>query len=359
MISMKCAVFHDYFGAIGGGEKVAVALAQTLGADIITTDTDSLEKIGSGLKVISLGKTHKVPPFKQISASHKFSSCDFTGDYDLFLFSGNWAHHAAGKHHPNIWYCHTPVRAFYDLYGTFRERQSFLRRQAFILWTSLYRRLDQRAVSHIDRVVTNSKNTLARIRTCYDREADIIYPPVDTARFSCREYGDFWLSVNRLYPEKRIELQIESFRSLPDERLCIVGGYAEGDHAGGYAGRLTEDLPPNVKILGEVSESRLLDLYSRCRGLFCTALDEDFGMTPIEAMAAGKPVVAVDEGGFRETVTKETGMLVRADTRSIVPALKEVSDNPGRYHDACLARAMKFDRSVFDEKIWRVVHEVV
>ena len=74
-------------------------------------------------------------------------------------------------------------------------------------------------------------------------------------------------------------------------------------------------------------------------------------MTPIEAMAAGKPVVAVDEGGFRETVTGETGMLVRADTKSIVPALQAVSEHPKRYHDACLARAREFDRSVFDKKL--------
>ena len=77
-------------------------------------------------------------------------------------------------------------------------------------------------------------------------------------------------------------------------------------------------------------------------------------MTPIEAMAAGKPVVAVDEGGFRETVTEETGMLVRADARSIVPALKAVSDDPARYHDACLARAREFDRSVFEKNLWNV-----
>ncbi|MDD1709511.1 MAG: glycosyltransferase family 4 protein, partial [Methanoregulaceae archaeon] len=110
---MNFAVFHDYFGAIGGGEKVAVAIAETLNADIITTDIDSIEKIGTNLEVRSLGKTPHVPPLKQIFASYRFSSCDFSKDYDCFIFSGNWAHHAAGKHHPNIWYCHTPVRAFY------------------------------------------------------------------------------------------------------------------------------------------------------------------------------------------------------------------------------------------------------
>ena len=253
---MDCAVFHDYFGAIGGGEKVAVAIAETLGADIITTDTDSLERIGSGLVVKSLGKTPKVPPLKQISAAQKFSSCDFTEEYDLFIFSGNWAHHAAGTHHPNIWYCHTPVRAFYDLYATFLHRQPFLRRQAFTLWASLYRRLDQRAVSHVDRIVTNSNNTLGRIRTYYRREADIIRPPVDTSVYSCREYGDFWLSVNRLYPEKRIELQIESFRCLPGENSVSWGDMRKETMQEDMSGGSWKDLPPNVTILGEVLGSQ-------------------------------------------------------------------------------------------------------
>jgi glycosyltransferase involved in cell wall biosynthesis len=116
-------------------------------------------------------------------------------------------------------------------------------------------------------------------------------------------------------------------------------------------------LPPNVEILGEVPEAQLLDLYSRCRGLVCTALNEDFGMTPVEAMAAGKPVVAVNEGGFRETVTPETGILVGANTEEIIAAIKVISDDPCRFRETCIAQAMKFDRSVFDEKLRGIVND--
>lgn len=355
---MRCAIFHDYFGAIGGGERVAIAIAEALGADIITTDTESLERMECSLPIRSLGETLKIQPFKQISAAYRFSSCDFSEDYDLFIFSGNWAHHAAAKHHPNFWYCHTPVRAFYDLYETFLRRQPLLRRQAFALWTSLYRRRDQRAVSHVDHIVTNSRNTLGRIDRYYGLSADIIYPPVDTSRYTCREYGDFWLSVNRLYPEKRIELQIEVFRSLPGERLVIVGGYAKGDHAAPYAQRILQSLPENVEITGSIPEDQLLDLYARCRGFICTALDEDFGMTPVEAMAAGKPVVAVNEGGYRETVTPDTGMLTASDKQAVADAVTYVSRDPGRYREACLERAALFDISVFQNRIRSLVREI-
>jgi len=354
---MRCAVFHDYFGAVGGGEKVAVAIAQILGADIITTDTGSLDRISSGLPVRSLGKTYRTPPLKQISATHLFSSCDFSDDYDLSIFSGNWAHHASAKHHPNFWYCHTPVRAFYDLYETFLRRQPFLQRQAFALWTALYRRRDQRAVTHVDRIMTNSQNTLGRIHRYYQRDADIVYPPIETSQFAFREYGDFWLSVNRLYPEKRIELQIETFRSLPEERLVIVGGYAEGDHADRYAHHLNNNLPANVELAGEVPYSTLRSLYAECKGFITTALDEDFGMTPLEAMASGKAVVAVREGGYMESVINgETGFLVPAEVPSLVEAVLSVSQNPERFRDACISQSGLFDISVFEERLKTQIH---
>jgi glycosyltransferase involved in cell wall biosynthesis len=352
---MRIAIFHDYFGAVGGGERVVLEMAGILDADIITTDTDALRKMDPSARVISLGPTPGIPGLKQVSASWKFYSCNFSGDYDFFIFSGNWAHHAAHRHHPNLWYCHTPVRAFYDLYAVFLQRMPFLKRQAFRGWVAVHRQLDRNAVKKIDTIVTNSQNTRKRILACYRREAEVIYPPVDVSAFSAGEYGDFWLSVNRIYPEKRIELQIEVFRKLPEERLIIVGGYAEGDHASSYAEDLKRGLPDNITWLGEVSDEKLHDLYRRCRGLLCTAMDEDFGMTPLEAMAAGKPVVAVNEGGFRETVTPETGILVEASQDIIIKAVKTISSNPESFRNACIARAKEFDLSRFEEKIRNAV----
>lgn len=354
---MKVALFHDYFGAIGGGERVALTLARILNADVITTDTDVVRKLDAGAHIIGLGRTVKTPPLKQISATQKFYSANYSEDYDFFIFTGNWSYHAAHRHHPNLWYCYTPVRAFYDLYGTFLRRQDPVARQLFRIWVAGHRWIDQRSIKHIDGIATISKNVWNRIKTYHNRDSRIIYPPVDTSRYRCKEYGDFWLSVNRLYPEKRIELQIEAFRCLPNENLVVVGGYAEGDHAGRYAMRLIENLPENVEIRGEVSEEELIDLYARCRGHICTAMDEDFGLTPLEAMASGKPVIAVDEGGFRETVTEETGMLVSATSQAISAAISAISLQPERYGDACKERAAIFDTALFEEQIRRVMSE--
>jgi glycosyltransferase involved in cell wall biosynthesis len=345
--AVRIAIFHDYFGAVGGGERLVVAMARILDADIITTNTDAVQRIDPTVRVVSLGKTLSFPLLKQISASILFYCSDFTHQYDFFIFSGNWAHFAAHRHHPNLWYCNTPTRLFYDQYQSFISRQNFFRRPAARLWITLHRYLDRRSIGFTDTIVVNSKNVQARVKQYYQRDSAIIYPCIDTSRFSCREYGNFWLSVNRLYPEKRIGLQIRVFRELPAEQLLIAGGYSEGDHASEYVQKITRDLPPNVTVLGEVSEEKLIDLYSRCRGLICTAVDEDFGLTPLEAMASGKPVVAVNEGGFRETVTPQTGLLVEATQDIIASAVKTISRNPEAYREACIARAREFDLPLF------------
>jgi len=138
---------------------------------------------------------------------------------------------------------------------------------------------------------------------------------------------------------------------MPDQNLVIAGGFARGDHAERYSKRLLQDLPDNVKVLGEIEEDELVDLYARCRGLICTALYEDFGLTPLEAMASGKPVIAVDEGGFRETVTAETGRFINPDSREIIEAVRDISQDPEEFREPCLARARLFDITIFTEKM--------
>jgi glycosyltransferase involved in cell wall biosynthesis len=121
--------------------------------------------------------------------------------------------------------------------------------------------------------------------------------------------------------------------------------------------RINQDLPPNVTILGEVSEETLMELYSRCRALLCTAVDEDFGLTPLEAMASGKPVVAVDEGGFQETVTPATGALIRPEVDAIISVVSAIGADPEKYREACIARAKEFDITRFADLLHRTIEE--
>jgi glycosyltransferase involved in cell wall biosynthesis len=300
------------------------------------------------VKIISLGETVKLPPLKQISASLRFAMCNFSKEYDFFIFSGNWAHFAARRHKPNLYYCHTPVRAFYDLYDVFLQRQSFFTAILFKIWVRLHRRAYEYSMTHVCRIVTNSVSTQRRIKKYLDRSSKVIYPPVDVSVFGFEKYGDFWLSVNRLYPEKRVELQIEAFRRLPEERLLIAGGYAEADHALPYASRVLNNLPNNVELLGSVAEDELIRFYARCKGFITTSIDEDFGMAPVEAMASGKPVIGMREGGCLETLVHGlTGLLVNPDVSEIVNAIKIISKDPSKFKEKCIEQSRKFDADIF------------
>jgi glycosyltransferase involved in cell wall biosynthesis len=236
------------------------------------------------------------------------------------------------------------VRAFYDLYDVFLGSQSFLTYVPFKVWVKAQRKIYEHQMKHVHRIVANSINTRKRIKRYLKRTSVVVYPPVDTSRFRFEKYGDFWLSVNRLYPEKRVELQIEAFGRMPGEKLVIVGGYAEADHALPYAKHIRTNLPDNVELFGAVSEDVLVDMYARCKGFITTSLDEDFGMTPIEAMASGKAVVAMNEGGCLETVINgSTGYLVDADVNEIVNAVEYISRNPSIFKEKCIEHARKFD----------------
>ncbi|TRZ89938.1 MAG: glycosyltransferase family 4 protein [Methanosarcinales archaeon] len=359
---MKIAIFHDYIGTIGGADKLILTLARELKADVITTDVDvnAVSMMGfEDVNIISLGKTIKIAPLKQISASLRFMLCDFSKKYDFFIFSNNWAHLAARKHKPNLLYCQsTPVRVFYDLYDFYMKQQSFFSSLLFRLWVVPHRKLYEYYMDHVDVIIANSISIQERVKKYLNRTSKVVYPPVDISRFRFEEYGDFWLSVNRLYPEKRIELQIEAFRQLPNEKLLIVGGYAEADRSSTYARELIKMFPKNVLLLGTVPDDELILLYSRCKAFIITSIDEPFGMAPVEAMASGKPVVGVREGGCLETVVDgSTGLLVKPEVPEIVNAINIISREPSKYKEKCMEQARKFNVDIFFDKMKKEIDE--
>ncbi|OPY27206.1 MAG: D-inositol-3-phosphate glycosyltransferase [Methanocella sp. PtaU1.Bin125] len=351
---MKVAIFHDYIRFIGGGEKTVLTLARALGADVITTDVDrdAVAKMGFGdVRIVSLGGTVKAPPFTQLHASRKFRSCDFSRQYDRFVMSGNWAVFACRKHRPNLWYCYTPVRAFFDRYDHMRNGLGLAGR-LYGPYVSLHKRRYLDAVKDAETVIAISEVVRERVKRYLGREAAIIYPPVDVEGFSYIEDGGFWLSVNRLYPEKRVELQVEAFRQMPGERLVIIGGYGKGDHSERYARRIMRSLPPNVSIVSNVDDATLKDYYGRCRGLVATSADEDFGLNAAEAMAAGKPVIAVREGGYLETVVPGvTGTLIDPDPGALARAVRGMSTGWTWSREACERRGRDFDGRMFERRM--------
>ena len=350
---MRLAVLYDFLETPGGGERLALLLARHFDADLITTqfDAEAPARAGyPGIRVVSLGAVLRSPPLKQIHASWKFRRCRLEG-YDAYVILGNWALYAARHHHPNAYLCLTPTRSFFDQRETMLSRLPLGARGLARTWTSVHGRIERKAIRDIDRLAGISETVRARIRRHYGRDAQVIYPPVTTSRYRFAEVGPAWLSVSRLYPEKRIDLLFDIFRRLPSERLVLVGGYSRGDRARRYLEGLKP--PSNVTILGPVPEDKLIDLYARCRGLLAAARDEDFGLTPLEAMASGKCVLATNEGGYRETIVDgKTGFLLPPDADAFAARIRGLGDDDLRARkDDCLARARAFDEPVFFKKI--------
>ena len=359
---MRVAIFHDWFGAIGGGERTALTLARAWDATVYTTQIHrpSIDRLGYGdVKLVSLGDLYPRLPLRFIHATLKFARAHV--DADVHVLSGTWAVWAGRRHHPNVLYCYTPAREFYDLRESILRRQpSGVHRLLERTWTSMHRAWDRIAWSEVDRVIAISETVRQRIRRYHGRESSVVHPPTHVSRYRFEAVEDFWLSVNRLYPEKRLDLQFDIFRRLPRERLVIVGGYSREDHMASYVEGLGSP-PPNVEFLGEIPETELLRLYARCRGLVCTAMDEDFGLTPVEAMAAGKVVLAVDEGGFRETIVPgETGWLLPADPRAFATKISALRDEDlAARAETCRRQALRFDVRVFIDRMRAILEEAV
>ena len=349
---MRVAILYDFMDVVGGGERVALLLGARLGAPVFTTTLDPGLPARAGFPdadVRSIGAIPLRPPFRQIAASARFSRLRLRG-FDRVVCVGNFALYAA-PNHDSIWYCLSPTRVFFDRREAMLARLPPGARGAAALWAALHGRWERRTVARVRRVLTLSGTVRDRIRRYYGQEVRVLYPPVPTSRYRFEEFGDFWLSVNRLYPEKRIELQLEAFRRLPSERLKIVGGPPTDVARGPYVSSLRP--PPNVEFLGEIPDAALADLFARCRGLVATAIEEDFGLTPVEAMASGKCVLATDEGGYRETVVPgETGLLLPPDPQAFADAITGLDESRLRsMRDACVARARMFDEAAFLERM--------
>ncbi|MEM3396138.1 MAG: glycosyltransferase [Thermoplasmata archaeon] len=355
----KICILHDFFFSAGGGEKLILTLAKALGADVYTTHVERSVLKNLGYEDVSVRSVGQVPTNQFLAAeiaTFWYSTLQLKEKYDAYILSGNWAHCAALHHHPNIFYCHTPVRYFYDSKERFLK--NFSPFVGSILRTAIWvqSRYDKFTVRHVDKIVANSRNVQQRIRKYYGRNSVIVHPPVDTKKYGFKSIGDYWLSVNRITPDKRIELQCEIFRKLKNEKLVVVGKIER--QAKDYFASLQP--PENVRFVGECNEADLIKLYANCRGLITTAIDEDFGMTPLEAMASGKVVLAVNEGGYRETVIDGvTGWLLPPQPDAFARKIQELEEKKlFEMREACITQAKRFDVKVFVEKMKALIEQV-
>ena len=357
---------------IGGAELVDLIMARELSADIYTTNINKEKIKKMGFKtdnIFSIGKIPINAPFKQETAYWKFRSFNLGKKYDFYIIAGDWAMSGALHNKPNLWYVYSPIRELYDLNKYIRENivpaiyLKNLNKYIFDIWVFYRKFLNKIDLKHVEKIVCISENVKQRVKKYLKRESEVVYPPIDTKKYRYKKNGDFWLSVNRLIGHKRVDMQLKAFSKIPDEKLVIVGSYENSKHFTAYANYCHKIKPKNVQVRSWISEKELIDLYANCKGFLTTSIDEDFGMTPVEAMAAGKPAIAPNEGGYKETIiNEETGILINdINENKLAQAVKnlgkKINKNPLKYKTVCQNRAKNFDVEIFIKKIKEKIKE--
>lgn len=347
-------VYHDYFAIRGGGERLVLDLANGLGCDLVFgyRQAESYELAEFPARSRSLGfEVGRWPRgIRTLGLALTFvREQGHAARYSTRIFSGVMAPFAAPpKSAPgrNIFYCHTPPRYFYDLRAHYERNSDPLRRLGLLLLGPALRRRYEEAVARMHVIVANSENVRRRIKTHLGRDSVVIYPPVDTAGFAWAEPQGYYLSTARLTPLKRVGEIVDAFLQMPDKRLVVASG---GEDEAALRARAAG--AGNITFTGWTSETQLRSLVAGAIATIYVPIEEDFGMSPVESMSAGKPVIGVAEGGLLETVVPgETGLLVRRgfEVADIVDAVGSLDEAAAlRMRAACEARAQLFTRDRF------------
>jgi glycosyltransferase involved in cell wall biosynthesis len=333
----RIAVVHDQLYTVGGAEQVLKEILRCYpDADVFALFDllpDDQRDFLDGRRVTTTG-LQRLPGLRRFHRHYlplmpfQIEQLDLRG-YDIVISSSYLVAKGVivGPDQLHVCYVHSPMRYAWDMQFQYLEEMGLDRGLAsFVLRRILHRlRLwDHRSAAGVDQFLANSHYIARRVRKAYRRDAKVVYPPVDTSRVDAGgpapDRADFYLTVSRLVPYKRVNLLVEAFRRRPDARLVVIGDGPERR-------RLEATAPANVTFLGYQPEAVVLDHFRRARA-FLYAAEEDFGIVPVEAQAAGTPVVAYGRGGAGETIVGlgrpgATGVLFDEQTPEAVLAALE------------------------------------
>ncbi|MBU6388884.1 glycosyltransferase [Patescibacteria group bacterium] len=351
---MKIALIQDWLTSFAGGEQTLLALHEMYPEAPIYTSMyrpENLPQFANATVITSYLQRLPGPLRRQQIAlplmPAAFESINLK-EYDTVISVGGGLSKGVitypGQRH--ISYCHTPIRYIWNLGGDDRTQNGWLRQAA-----AHYLRLwDVDSASRVDRFIANSQTVADRIAKIYRMPATVVYPPIHTDRFQILQEPtrDYFLSVNRLVGYKRVDVIIEACKKAK-VTLKVTGGGPDEGRLRKLAGH-----DPHIEFLGRVPDKALQGLYGNARA-FIQASEEDFGIVPVEAMAAGRPVIAYDKGGVRESVVAgKTGVFFGEQTvESLTAVLTDFSDDWDS--GAIRKRALEFDVEVFKEKMREVI----
>lgn len=361
MAELKVALVHDWLTNWGGGERVLWSLHELFPKAPIYTSVYNPEAMpefkdldvhASFLQEVPLAKNkHQLFP---ILRTYAFESFDFS-DYDIVISDSS----AEGKGiitKPgtlHISYIHTPTRYYWSEYEKYLADPGFgalnpLVKLVMPHFVNKMKHWDYAAAQRPDILCSNSNNVRARIKKYYHRDATTIHPPVDAKRFTFTEKkDDFYLVVGRQVPYKRVDLAVQACTTM-GKKLVVIGEGSEFENLKKMAG-------PTIEFKGRLNDKQTAEYYARAKAFLFTA-EEDFGITPLEAMACGTPVIAYGVGGATETVKDGiTGLFFNRQTpESLMNAIQKFEKlrlDPKKIR----SHALTFDDMVFKKNFHAMV----
>lgn len=363
-MGLKVALVHDWLVTMGGAERVLAVMAEMFPEAPLYTlvlDRKNLPPVLAQREIhtsiiqrlpLATKKYQTYLPFMPMAVEQFDLS-----EYDLVISSS----HACAKGvitRPDtlhICYCHTPMRYSWEFYHEYlaRERVGGLKRALILPLMNYLRIWDVISANRVDYFISNSKAVADRIWKHYRREAVVIHPPVETTYYQTNSFDagrdDYYLVVSRLVGYKRIDMAVEAFNQL-GYPLVIIGDGSQRSY-------LEKMARPNIRFLGRQPDDVVRHHLQHARA-FVFPGEEDFGITPVEAQAAGCPVIAYGSGGVVDTVRDgQTGVLFSPQTvEALIQAIKRME---GITFDPLilLSHAKRFERAVFKEKLEKYVQE--
>lgn len=364
---MKKALIHDWYYVNGGAEKVIHSINN------IWDDFEHYALIDflsdKDREYIFTGKSDKVhTSFIQKLPTSRSNHRKFLelfpkaieqfdlSNYDLIISSSASIAKGVMTHanQVHISYIHSPMRYAWDLYHQYMKESGLWGAKKWYAQRVLHniRVWDVINTNRVDYLVANSNYIAKRIRKIYRREAEVIYPPVDINSFLLEPNKEnYYITVSRMVPYKKIDLIVEAFSRMPDKKLLVIGDGPE-------MSKIKNKSSKNIELLGHVSFSEIISYMQKAKA-FVFAAEEDFGIVPVEAQACGTPVIAYGKGGALETVIDGIGgsFFYKQDVEAIIEEIKEFERkefNPEKVRES----VQKFSKQRFEKEFKEYVEKI-